>query len=63
MTAALKRRGVPDLTSRVAAELGTLASKIAYQPWSHTTTGDDFSEIARHVLDDLQAAMTFWIQA
>lgn len=53
---ALKRRGVPDLTARVAAELGALASTIAYERWSETTTGDDFSEVARRALDDVQAA-------
>ncbi len=56
MTGALKRRGVPDLTARVAAELGALASTIAYERWSETTAGDDFSEIARQALDDVQAS-------
>ncbi|MDQ2813332.1 MAG: TetR/AcrR family transcriptional regulator [Actinomycetota bacterium] len=56
MTDALKRRGIPDLTSYVAAELGTLALKIAYERWSDTATGDEFSEIARRALSELQAA-------
>ena len=56
MTDALKRRGVPDLTSCVAAELGALALKIAYERWSDTTNGDDFGEVARRTLSDLQAA-------
>jgi AcrR family transcriptional regulator len=56
MTGALKRRGVPDLTSRVAAELGALASKIAYERWSDTADGDDFSEVARRALGEVQAA-------
>jgi phage protein D len=59
MIDALKRRGVPDLTARVAAELDALASTIAYESWSQTTAGDDFSEIARQVLDDVQASMAF----
>src|SRR5581483_5199276 len=41
MTDALKRRGVPDLTSCVAAELGALALRIAYERWSSTADGDD----------------------
>ena len=41
MAGALNRRGVPDLTSRVAAELGALASKIAYERWTTTADGDD----------------------
>jgi hypothetical protein len=38
MTSALKRRGVPDLASCVAAELGALALKIAYERWSDQPT-------------------------
>jgi len=56
MTDALKRRGVPDLTSRVAAELGALAMKIAYDRWIDTTNGEEFSEVARRTLSELQAA-------
>jgi hypothetical protein len=59
MIDALQRRGVPDLTARVAAELGALASTIAYERWNQTTAGDDFSEIARHALDDVQASTAF----
>jgi len=55
MTGALKRR-VPDLTSNVAAELGALAWKIAYERWSDTADGDEFSEVARRALGELQAA-------
>jgi AcrR family transcriptional regulator len=55
MTGALKRR-VPDLTSYVAAELGALAWKIAYERWSDTADGDEFSEVARRALGELQAA-------
>jgi AcrR family transcriptional regulator len=56
MTGALKRRGIPDLTSYVAAELGALAWKIAYERWSDTATGDGFSEAARRALGEVQAA-------
>lgn len=56
MTDALKRRGVLDLTACVAAELGALTLKIAYGRWSETTTGDEFSEVARRTLSELQAA-------
>ena len=56
MTDALKRRGVPDLTSCVAAELGALALKMAYERWSDTTNGDEFSEVARRTLNQLRAA-------
>jgi AcrR family transcriptional regulator len=56
MTDALRRRGVPDMTSRVAAELGALALKIAYDRWIDTTSGDEFSEVARRTIAELQAA-------
>ncbi|MDT0615708.1 TetR/AcrR family transcriptional regulator [Streptomyces lancefieldiae] len=56
MTDALKRRGAADLTARVAAEFGALASAIAFERWSQTTAGDDFSEIARQALADIQAS-------
>ena len=56
MTSALKERGVPDLTARVAANLGALASAIAYERWTQTTDGDDFGKLARQALDDVQAS-------
>jgi AcrR family transcriptional regulator len=56
MADALKRRGVPDLTSRVAAQLGALTLKIAYERWSDTTDGDEFSEVAQRTLSAVQAA-------
>jgi AcrR family transcriptional regulator len=58
MTQALQRRGVPDLTAQVAAELGALALKIAFEQWSDLPDGDDFGEIARRTLSELQAAGT-----
>lgn len=57
MTDALKRRGLPDLTARVAAELGALASAIAYEHWSHAATGESFGRTARRVLDDIRTSM------
>jgi AcrR family transcriptional regulator len=56
MTDALERRGIPDLTACVAAELGALALKIAYERWSDTTSGREFSEVARKTLNELRAA-------
>jgi hypothetical protein len=40
----------------VAADLGALAWKIAYECWSDTASGDDFSEAARRALGEVQAA-------
>ena len=56
MTGALVRRGFPGLTSCVAAELGALAWKIAYERWSDTASGDDFGELARRALGEVRAA-------
>jgi AcrR family transcriptional regulator len=56
MTEALKRRGVPEVTACVAAELGALAGKIAHERWSDPASGDDFGEVARQVLGEVQAA-------
>jgi AcrR family transcriptional regulator len=56
MAGALSRRGIPDLAASVAADLGALAWKIAYERWSDTASGDDFSEHARRALVEVQAA-------
>ena len=56
MIGALKERGVPDLTAQVAAEVGALALKLAYEDWSDTPDGDEFGEVARRTLSELQAA-------
>ena len=59
MAGTLSRRGVPDQTSRAAAELGALAWEIAYQRWSDGASGEDFSEPAWNALGDVQAASAF----
>jgi AcrR family transcriptional regulator len=56
MIDALKQRGVADLTAHVASQLGSLAWKITYDRWIDTPDGEDFGEIPRRVLGELQAA-------
>ena len=56
MSDALKRRGVSDLTAQVASQLGSLGWKIAYDRWIDAPDGEDFGEIARRTLGELQAA-------
>jgi AcrR family transcriptional regulator len=56
MTDALRRRGVPDLTARVAAELGALTVKIAFERWSDSADAGEFAEVARRTLIEVQAA-------
>jgi hypothetical protein len=58
MVDALKRRGVPELTARVASQLGTLAWKIAYDRWIDAPDSERFGEIARRTIDELHAAST-----
>jgi AcrR family transcriptional regulator len=56
MTEALTQRGVPDITACVAAQLGALALKIAYDRWIDATDDETFSAIARQTLNELHAA-------
>jgi AcrR family transcriptional regulator len=57
MTEALRQRGVPELTACVAAELGALSLKIAYERWTDATDdGGDFSQTARRALGEVHAA-------
>lgn len=56
MTRALECRGVPALVARVAAELGALSLKIGYERWSDSGNTDEFGDIARQALGEVQAA-------
>jgi AcrR family transcriptional regulator len=56
MTDALRRRGVPDLTSSVTAQLGTLTLKIAFDRWIAAANTADFGPLARQVLSEVRAA-------
>jgi len=56
MTEALIGRGVPELAASVAADLGALAWKIAYDRWADKTDGDDFGQLARRALGEVRAA-------
>ena len=53
MTEALERRDTPALTACLAAQLGALALKIAYERWSHTLSDSDFGELARRTLREI----------
>lgn len=55
MIEALERRGVPGLTARVAAELCGVAWKIAFERWSDPLNQDEFGELARRTLAEVQA--------
>lgn len=55
MIEALHRRGVPRLTARVAAKLGTLVWEIAYDQWIDTGNSEGFGSLARQALADVRA--------
>ncbi|GAA3658453.1 TetR/AcrR family transcriptional regulator [Microbacterium marinilacus] len=55
MVEALKRRGVAELTARVAAELGALASSIALERWSRSNAAVEFATVAQHALEEVQS--------
>jgi len=54
MTDALTRRGVPEMTACVAAQLGALAMKIAFDRWIDAPNDETFDDIARQTLSELQ---------
>ena len=56
MAEALRTRGVPDPSARVAAELGVLAFKTAYARWSQPDNQQELVELARQSLQELQTA-------
>ncbi|CAM5674763.1 helix-turn-helix domain-containing protein [Kitasatospora aureofaciens] len=56
MIEALGRRGVPSLTARVAAELGTLVWEIAYDRWIDTDNSEGFGPLARQALAEVRGA-------
>ena len=55
MAQALMRRDVPELTARVSAQMGALASKIALDRWTDAATGD-YADMARQALAEVKAA-------
>lgn len=54
---ALGRRGCPEIPARVAAQLGGLASTIAFERWIQPNVVDDYGRIAREVLAEVQSAL------
>ncbi|MCX4586385.1 hypothetical protein [Streptomyces sp. NBC_01481] len=55
---ALSHRGTPALTAPAAAELGTLALNGAYERWSDADNTDEYSDLARQILSEVQAAIS-----
>ena len=60
MVEALKRRGVPEPTAHVAAELGVLAFRLGFSRWADPSRDADPGELATHTraaFDELRAAV------
>jgi AcrR family transcriptional regulator len=56
MTEALQKRGVPDPTASLAAELSVLAFKRAFARWTDPTNQQPFAALTRQSLDELLTA-------
>ena len=56
MTEALEKRGVPELTASLAAELGIRAFYRAFDEWADPASQQTLTDLARHALDELRAA-------
>jgi AcrR family transcriptional regulator len=57
MTTALRHRGVPDRSARVAAWLGVLAFGDAYSRWADPADHQEFGELARQALHELRTTI------
>ncbi|HEY2508671.1 MAG TPA: TetR/AcrR family transcriptional regulator [Streptosporangiaceae bacterium] len=56
LTSALSKRGVPDLTASLAAELGVSAFHRAFGQWVDPASEQTLTELSRHALDELRTA-------
>ncbi|MFI2242536.1 TetR/AcrR family transcriptional regulator [Streptomyces chrestomyceticus] len=56
MIEALNRRGVPGLSARATAKLGTLVWETAFDQWIDTDHSEDFGPLARQALTEVRAA-------
>jgi AcrR family transcriptional regulator len=56
ITEALEKRGVPDLTASLAAELGIRAFDRAFGRWADPAGHQTLTELTRQALDELRAA-------
>jgi hypothetical protein len=54
MTDALRSRGVTDLAAILAAEVGVIAFKIAFDRWVSKPNAQDLSRFLRASLDQLK---------
>jgi AcrR family transcriptional regulator len=57
IAAALRQRGVTDMTAEMAAQMGALALKLAYDRWLEPDNEAEFGDVAREALAELEAAV------
>jgi AcrR family transcriptional regulator len=57
MTDALRKRGVPDPSASLAAELGVRAFDRAFGRWADPASKQTLADLARQTLDELRAAI------
>jgi AcrR family transcriptional regulator len=55
VTAALRERGIDELTARLGAETGLLAFTVAFERWMKASDDEPFPPFADAALSDLQA--------
>lgn len=58
MASALGRRGVPDTTAALAAELGVLAFYRGFERWTDSRDDESFPAVVRRELDELRTTIT-----
>ncbi|HEY3869961.1 MAG TPA: TetR/AcrR family transcriptional regulator [Actinocrinis sp.] len=56
LTDALRKRGVPDPTASLAAELGIHAFYRAFEQWAAADSRQSLTDLTRQALDELRAA-------
>ncbi len=56
MTGALEKRGVPELTASLAAELGMRAFDRAFDQWADPASHQALPELTSQALDEFRAA-------
>jgi len=61
ITAALRERGLSELTARLGAELGMLAFRVAFEGWMKTAGDEPFPSFADAALADLQARIAEYL--
>jgi AcrR family transcriptional regulator len=60
ITDALRERGVADVTAQLAAQMGALTLKLAFDRWLNPDIEAEFGYVARRALAELQTVIAAW---